>query len=306
MSPEMRAKLAALGTELTPTAAADDDHELMASIAAPRDEDVAITRDHQYGPDARNRLDILRKGIPRSAPVLVYVHGGGFVMGDKTSAGSPFYDNIGQWAAQQGYIGVTMTYRLAPAHHWPCGPEDMALAVRWLRANIAAHGGDPEKIFLLGQSAGAVHVAAYIAHAQFHDAGGTGHRRRADDLGHLRPDDAAAQPVQPGLLRRCPRQRWPKRAAPPACWPRQCRCCSASANWIRRISRTRPRSWPRHGIAAKGVYPPMEYMAGHNHLSPAQCIGSSEDDLGPRIARFIAIASARGLRSSRSVRLASA
>ncbi len=46
--------------------------------------------------------------------------------------------------------------------------------------------------------------------------------------------------------------------------------------------------------AAKGVYPPMEYMAGHNHLSPAQCIGSSEDDLGPRIARFIAVACAAG------------
>ncbi len=65
--------------------------------------------------------------------MLVFVHGGGFVMGDKSSAETPFYDNIGTYAAQQGMIGVTVTYRLAPANQWPSGPEDMALIVGWLK-----------------------------------------------------------------------------------------------------------------------------------------------------------------------------
>ncbi|MBK6674656.1 MAG: alpha/beta hydrolase [Proteobacteria bacterium] len=288
MTPETRAKLTQLGTELTPTLL-QTTTKLMASIAAPRDSNVVITRDHQYGSDARNRLDIHRRGQPHAAPVLVYVHGGGFVMGDKTSAGSPFYDNIGQWAAQQGFIGVTLTYRLAPAHHWPCGPEDMAQAVRWLRANIGAHGGDPAKIFLLGQSAGAVHVAAYTAHAQFHDEGDPGIAGALMTSGIY---DPTTQPPNPfGLA---------YYGESPATLA-QARCTAGllatRVPLLFSVSELDPADFQAQAaqlaaawFAAKGAYPPMEYLAGHNHLSPAQCIGSSEDDLGPRIARFMALA----------------
>ncbi len=120
MSPEIRAKLAALGTELSPQFM-QGTKELMASLTAPTDPAVKVTRDQRYGPDERHRLDLFSRGRPSRAPVLVYVHGGGYVMGDKTSPGSPFYDNVGHWAAQQGWIGVTMTYRLAPKHRWPSG-----------------------------------------------------------------------------------------------------------------------------------------------------------------------------------------
>jgi acetyl esterase/lipase len=288
MSPEMRAKLAALGTELTPTLL-QTTTRLLASIAAPRDEGVVITRDHQYGPDARNRLDIHRRGNPRGAPVLVYVHGGGFVMGDKTSAGSPFYDNIGQWAARQGYVGVTLTYRLAPANHWPCGPQDMALAVRWLRAHIGEHGGDPDKIFLLGQSAGAVHVAAYTAHAQFHHEGGPGIAGALMTSGIY---DPTTQP--PSQFSLAYYGDSPATLAAARC---TAGLLSTKVPLLFSVSELDPSDFQAQAaqlaaawFAAKGVYPPMEYMAGHNHLSPAQCIGSSEDDLGPRIARFIAIA----------------
>jgi len=290
MTPEMRARLAALGTELTPTLL-QTTTRLLAAISAPRDADVAITRDHQYGPDARNRLDIHSKGKPRGAPVLVYVHGGGFIMGDKTSPGSPFYDNIGQWSAQQGYIGVTLTYRLAPANHWPCGPEDMGLAVRWLRANIAAYGGDPAKIFLLGQSAGAVHVAAYTAHPQFHGEGDPGIAGALMTSGIYDPTtqppsqfslayygDSPATLAQArctaGLLATKVPLLFSVSELDP--WDFQDQAAQLAAAWH----------------AAKGSYAPMEYMAGHNHLSPAQCIGSGEDDLGPRITRFIAAACA--------------
>ena len=135
-------------------------------------------------PDLREKLEALGRDLTPAmlggttqlfaAPVLVFVHGGGFVMGDKRSAETPFYDNIGTFAALQGFVGVTITYRLAPAHRFPAGPEDLAAVVGWLKANVAQYGGDPDKIVLSGQSAGATHVAGYVAHQAHHTAEGGG------------------------------------------------------------------------------------------------------------------------------------
>jgi triacylglycerol lipase len=123
-----------------------------------------IKRDLRYGEDERHRLDVHTSGdgsAPR--PVLLFVHGGGFVGGDKHLPGSPLYDNIGAWAVRNGWVGVTMTYRLAPGHTWPAGAQDVAAAVGWVRSSIAAYGGDPDRIVVAGHSAGCVHVASYLA-----------------------------------------------------------------------------------------------------------------------------------------------
>ena len=136
---------------------------------------VKITRDNRYGPDARNLLDVFtpdKNEGPR--PVLLFVHGGGFVRGDKHVAGSPFFDNVAVWAVRHGMIGVTMSYRLAPRDKWPSGPQDVAAAVAWLRAHIAAQGGDAARIYVMGSSAGANHVASYVAFPEFQPAGGAG------------------------------------------------------------------------------------------------------------------------------------
>jgi acetyl esterase/lipase len=93
------------------------------------------------------------------------VHGGGFARGAKRTEGSPFYDNIGLWAVGADFVGVTLNYRLAPESVWPSGIEDLTAAVAWLKANAARFGGDPSKIVLWGHSAGAAHVADYVASA---------------------------------------------------------------------------------------------------------------------------------------------
>jgi len=99
----------------------------------------------------------------------MFVHGGAFVGGNRRGpGGSPFYDNIMLFAARNGMVGVNTTYRLAPQNPWPAGAQDLGAAVRWASENIAAHGGDPARVFLMGHSAGAVHVASYVAHRQFH------------------------------------------------------------------------------------------------------------------------------------------
>jgi triacylglycerol lipase len=131
-------------------------------------EGVAVKRDIAYGPDDRNKLDVFTPekadGAPR--PVLIFVHGGAYIGGNKRTGTSPFYDNIMLAAVQNGFVGVNMTYRLAPAHPYPAATEDIARATQWVLANIAANGGDPARVFIVAHSAGATHTANYIAHAK--------------------------------------------------------------------------------------------------------------------------------------------
>jgi acetyl esterase/lipase len=166
---EMASKIRALGDQIVPAAI-----EGTAKLYAPFHEvepyrDVKVSRDQAYGSDPRHLLDVFEPhttGSPR--PVLLFVHGGGFVAGDKSRPGSPYQDNVALWAVRHGMVGVNMTYRLAPQHPWPAGAMDVGAAVAWIRTHIGAHGGDPARIFLMGTSAGAAHAAAYAVNARFH------------------------------------------------------------------------------------------------------------------------------------------
>ena len=88
---------------------------------------VKIERDVKYGPADRNLLDVFmpEPALSSPRPVLIFVHGGAFVGGNKrTAPDSPFYDNIMLWAAKNGFVGVNVTYRLAPQAPWPAGAEE--------------------------------------------------------------------------------------------------------------------------------------------------------------------------------------
>jgi len=136
---------------------------------------VKVERDVKYGAADRNLLDVFAPEAASSPrPVLIYVHGGGFVRGDKRAPGSPFNDNIMLWAVRNGYIGVDATYRLAPQAIWPGGAEDLAAAVQWVSDNVGARGGDPARIYLMGHSSGAVHVADYVSRPELHKVKGGG------------------------------------------------------------------------------------------------------------------------------------
>src|SRR4029077_15553704 len=106
-----------------------------------------IDRDLAYGAAPRHRFAVPPAGDGRGGrPVFVFVHGGGFVRGDKHTPGSPQYDLVGAGAVRHGYVGVTMTYRLAPGHVWPAGAQDVAAAVGWLQRDHGPARGEPGHI----------------------------------------------------------------------------------------------------------------------------------------------------------------
>ena len=83
-------------------------------------------------------------------PVLVFIHGGGW------DAGNPVdYAFIGRNLAPEGFVVVSAGYRLGESGKFPAMLEDGAAALRWVHDNIASHGGNPQRIYLMGHSAGA-------------------------------------------------------------------------------------------------------------------------------------------------------
>ncbi len=282
MTPAIRSQLEALGRDLTPDMLGGT-QQLMRTISKGMDPDTEVVRDISYGPDERNRLDIFTQGKPQGAPVFVYVHGGGFVMGDKHTEGSPFYSNMGDFAARHGWVGVTLTYRLAPANRFPSGPDDMQAAVQWLRENVAQYGGDPDKIVISGQSAGATHVAGYLAHRREHAAGIAGAVLMSGifDTTTCEPNSHAEAYYGED------RAGW----GPASCMagllasevPMQFSVAEFDPEDFQRQAAQLVAQW----TDAKGQMPEMHYLSGHNHLTPALSIGSSSRETERMLSGFV-------------------
>ena len=152
---------------------------------------VTVARDIAYGLDPLNRFDLFVPGpkAPANKTVVMFFHGGGLLQGDKRRPGTPFLDNVMLWLTQQGMIGINSNYRLAPKNPWPAAHEDMAAVIRWVQANVAQYGGDPNRVVLWGNSSGADLIAGYLAHPQFY--GATGHGVKAAVLNSGTYDFAA-------------------------------------------------------------------------------------------------------------------
>ena len=158
----IKARIAEIGAQFDPEVLAMT-QALYAPLIAPPSREVETEFDLAYGADPRQKLDIYRPRGASGMATLIFVPGGGFVGGDKRGS-ELFYANLGRWFAKRGFVVVAINYRLAPAHAWPAGAEDVRDAAKWTFAHIGAHGGDAENMFLFGQSAGATHVATYLTH----------------------------------------------------------------------------------------------------------------------------------------------
>jgi acetyl esterase/lipase len=113
------------------------------------------------GAGSRQRLDVFSpKADGLRFPVVIFVHGGTWVYGDKDFGG--LYRNAGKNLARNGVVAVMINYRLSPLVRHPEHARDVARAYAWVVNNVQRYGGDPDRIILAGHSAGG-HLAALIA-----------------------------------------------------------------------------------------------------------------------------------------------
>jgi acetyl esterase/lipase len=123
---------------------------------------VAVARDIDYWGDgiARHRLDVYRSRLapPDKAPVMVYIHGGAWMIGDKRQQGKPMMYEL----VARGWVCVAINYRLSPKATWPEHVVDAKRAVAWVKEHVAEYGGDPSFVAVSGGSAGG-HLCALVA-----------------------------------------------------------------------------------------------------------------------------------------------
>jgi triacylglycerol lipase len=260
---------------------------------APKD-GVEIERDLAYGEDERHRLDIFtpaqRPAMP--APVVVYVHGGGFIAGERSPIPGLIYDNVPTFFARHGLIGVNATYRLAPDHKWPSGAADAGAVVAWLKANVARYGGDPARIFLMGQSAGATHVATYAFFEEVHGAPGPGIAGAillSGSYAPLGPNSASTNPGENQIAYYGEDlDAWVDRSPLYQVKPGHPPIYIGVAEFD-----PYPLMWPSAALLEELVkcdktMPWFKQLRGHNHVSPAMHVNSEIDILGPDLLDFIA------------------
>lgn len=119
-----------------------------------------VQRNLAYGPEAAHRFDLYRPADSDSGPrpVMVYVHGGGWVSGKKDQQGLPMMHAL----AKSGWVCVGIDYRLGKKHRFPAEIDDVKLALGWVAEHIREYGGDPSFIAISGGSAGG-HLASLAA-----------------------------------------------------------------------------------------------------------------------------------------------
>lgn len=250
---------------------------------------IAVDRDIAYGPDERHRLDIFTHGTREQCPVLVFVHGGAFTRGAKSVDGE-IYDNVPLWFARQGFVGVNVEYRLAPAAPYPSGAEDVGRAIEWIAQNIAAYGGNADRIVLMGHSAGGAHVATYLLdpnvamtpHASIAAAVLVSARLWLDVL----PDNPNAKNVAaycggetPDLLARCSPLSYADRCR----WPMLIAFAEHENRYLDQYSC----EFAARLAARQKKMPRLIQMAGHNHTSIVAHFNAGEEWLGREIVDFV-------------------
>jgi acetyl esterase/lipase len=122
-----------------------------------------VHRGLAFGPEPRQKLDIyVPVGLTPPAPVVLFFHGGGWQGGDRTD-----YLAFGQAFTSAGMVVVVADYRVYPQVKYPGFVEDAAGALAFVRAHAAQYGGDPERIFLTGHSAGAYNAVMVASEPKF-------------------------------------------------------------------------------------------------------------------------------------------
>lgn len=242
-------------------------------------------RDIAYGSDPLQKLDVIWDGkTTGNRPILVFVHGGGFTGGDKHTPGQFTYDNVMTWANQQGMIGVEINYRLAPKNQYPDAAYDTRDALAYVAKNARQWGGDPNRIFLWGHSAGASLVGIYVSHPEFHYKPGGGIVGAVMTSGGYEARPSAFFGNDPAKVKAASSVDGLKATKIPLFFTR--------AEWDPETPQIAQGEMIHKVLTEEGHEHMFHVMATHNHMSQVYSVGTSEhqltDLLGPWLKQLAA------------------
>ncbi len=251
-------------------------------------ENIESLRELSYGPHERHRLDVYRRPGLANAPVVVFVHGGAFIRGDKDS-NAEIYANVPRYFARHGCVGINIEYRLAPEATYPGGALDTGLAIAWARTHAHEHGGDPKRIILIGHSAGGAHAGAFCCDPAVRPAEGPGvaglvlisSRLRADVL----PGNPNARAVRAYYGEG--EALYAARSVTSHAERLDVPVFLAAAEFENTYLDAYTAEFAYRVGMARGRMPRFMHMAGHNHTSIVAHIDSGEDELGRELLAFV-------------------
>jgi len=281
----IRDSIEALGEAFTPQQI-QGSMAIFAPLLPPVDE-ATVIRDIAYGPHERHRLDLFGAAPQGEArPIVLYIHGGGFVRGDKGGPGDPYYNNIGAWAARQGALGGAAHSRHAPPPRRPPGRLRIAAPDGRLRRRIPSDAPVPAQRRPCPAGAARAPVAGYVGGAKFADiaAGALAGAIMLSGLYDIvnlvhGPYETAYFGSDPAQFERQSSIEGLARTTLP--------CLFTVAEYDPELFQRQAALMIARRVAVQGKWPAFVRLEGQNHITPVHQIGSSADEVGPILARFI-------------------
>ncbi len=152
--------------------------------ATTKTSDLDITHDVPYAPGFRRSLDIYRPHEGKALPIVIFLYGGSWREGDKST-----YPFVAAPIARRGAVVLVPDYRLYPQVRFPAFLHDNAKAVAWAIAHATALGGDPRRVFIVSHSAGAYDAAMLALDPRWLAAEGIDRKSLAGVVGLAGPYD---------------------------------------------------------------------------------------------------------------------
>lgn len=136
---------------------------IRAAAQSPWEASVELDLPYVADGDHKQQLDLYTPSTT-GFPTILFVHGGSLTSGDRKDEPTA---QMCETFQSLGIACAAMSYRLAPGYQWPAMPRDVASAFAWVKQNITARGGDPDRIFLFGHSSGCLLSAVVSADAKY-------------------------------------------------------------------------------------------------------------------------------------------
>jgi acetyl esterase/lipase len=246
--------------------------------------EITVAKNIAYGTHERQQIDIHTAAMRRSdrpVPVVAVFHGGGLVGGSRANTAS-FAEYIGSI----GFVGVNAGYRLAPDSKWPEGGRDVAAVVTWLRDHAAEYGGDPDRVYVVGLSTGALHAATYLFRPELMPAGTARPAGAVLVSGPYTFDYAAPTKGELAYFGE-DKSRWPEMVVTGNVTRADVPVLFTTAEW------DEPRYFAAHArlfselIEKHQAKPRFRQSLGHNHVSQLLSVGTVDTSVSREILDFI-------------------